>query len=177
MSKKTYLFRAFIILKIFFGLFAPISLRGLSSNFQDIFLLIQRKVNLLYFFPSIVKYWELLTLIILIRSIIKMGTEEDPCYEKKCTSNEHCCEGSVCIDMEIKAVGTCMPLYGKKYGESCVRNSDCETGFVCLEGESGRMMCAEQMPGVGRFGKYSFIFVLRPSLRVGRVSVCICKSF
>jgi len=82
----------------------------------------------------------------------QMGTEEDPCYEKKCTSNEHCCEGSVCIDMEIKAVGTCMPLYGKKFGESCVRNSDCETGFVCLEGESGRMMCAEQMPGVGRFG-------------------------
>ena len=51
-----------------------------------------------------------------------------------------------------------MPLYGKKYGESCVRNSDCETGFVCLEAESGRMMCAEQTPGTGRFGKFLQIF-------------------
>ena len=24
--------------------------------------------------------------------------ENDPCREKKCTSNEHCCEGTVCVD-------------------------------------------------------------------------------
>lgn len=23
---------------------------------------------------------------------------EDPCYRKKCTSNEHCCDGNVCVD-------------------------------------------------------------------------------
>ncbi len=61
----------------------------------------------------------------------------------------------------ISAVGTCMPLYGKKYGESCVRNSDCETGFVCLEAEGGRMMCAEQAPGVGRFGEFFCSVVFR----------------
>jgi len=77
--------------------------------------------------------------------------EEDPCYEKKCTSNENCCEGSVCIDMDIKTVGTCMPLYGRREGEMCMRNSDCETGYVCAEGEMG-MQCQEFIPGAGRFG-------------------------
>jgi len=78
--------------------------------------------------------------------------EDDPCYEKKCTSNENCCDGSVCIDMEPTSVGTCMPLYGKRQGERCVRSSDCETGFMCLEGERGMMMCQELVPGTGRFG-------------------------
>jgi len=77
--------------------------------------------------------------------------EEDPCYEKKCTSNENCCDGTVCIDMDIKSVGTCMPLYGRREGEACMRNSDCETGYLCLEGNGG-MMCQELIPGAGRFG-------------------------
>ena len=24
--------------------------------------------------------------------------DSDPCREKKCTSNEHCCDGMVCVD-------------------------------------------------------------------------------
>ena len=28
--------------------------------------------------------------------------ESDPCYEKKCTSNENCCDGSVCIDIDLQ---------------------------------------------------------------------------
>lgn len=26
--------------------------------------------------------------------------EEEPCYGKRCTSNEHCCPGSVCVDVD-----------------------------------------------------------------------------
>ena len=26
--------------------------------------------------------------------------EADPCLAKKCTANEHCCEGHVCVDPE-----------------------------------------------------------------------------
>lgn len=26
--------------------------------------------------------------------------DEEPCYGKKCTANEHCCPGSVCIDVD-----------------------------------------------------------------------------
>jgi len=92
---------------------------------------------------------------VLARTLEKLPVEEipeeDPCYEKKCTSNENCCDGTVCIDME-QSVGTCMPLYGRKIGELCWRTSDCETGFVCGEGPEGQMMCMEHMPGQGKFG-------------------------
>ena len=26
--------------------------------------------------------------------------EEDPCSGKRCTANEHCCDGHVCVDTE-----------------------------------------------------------------------------
>lgn len=26
--------------------------------------------------------------------------EEEPCYGKRCTANEHCCPGSVCVDVD-----------------------------------------------------------------------------
>lgn len=26
--------------------------------------------------------------------------EDDPCIGKKCTANEHCCDGDVCVDTE-----------------------------------------------------------------------------
>lgn len=77
--------------------------------------------------------------------------EEEICFEKKCTSNENCCEGSVCIDIDIKSMGTCMPLYGRREGEMCIRDSDCEAGYICAEGSVG-MRCQELTPGAGRFG-------------------------
>ena len=27
----------------------------------------------------------------------------DPCHSKKCTANEHCCDGFVCVDTEDQA--------------------------------------------------------------------------
>lgn len=27
-------------------------------------------------------------------------SEDDPCYGRRCTANEHCCPGSVCIDVD-----------------------------------------------------------------------------
>lgn len=26
--------------------------------------------------------------------------DDEPCYGKKCTANEHCCPGSVCVDVD-----------------------------------------------------------------------------
>jgi hypothetical protein len=34
--------------------------------------------------------------------LLQSRVAADPCYERKCTTNEHCCDGSVCVDMEGK---------------------------------------------------------------------------
>lgn len=26
--------------------------------------------------------------------------DDEPCYGKRCTANEHCCPGSVCVDVD-----------------------------------------------------------------------------
>ena len=26
--------------------------------------------------------------------------DDDPCHQRKCTSNEHCCDGHVCVDTQ-----------------------------------------------------------------------------
>ncbi|XP_035718414.1 prohormone-3-like [Vespa mandarinia] len=57
---------------------------------------------------------------------------DDPCYEKKCTANEHCCPGSVCVNVD-GVVGTCLFAYGLKQGELCRRDNDCETGLMCAD--------------------------------------------
>merc|ERR1712008_205596 len=44
--------------------------------------------------------------------------------------------------------GTCLPVYGKKQGEQCYRDTDCESGFLCLES-----MCQTPMPGVKGLGE------------------------
>ena len=46
-----------------------------------------------------------------------------------------------------------MPMFGKKEGEDCYMDSDCETGYVCMEGYNGAMQCQEPRPGVAKFGK------------------------
>ena len=43
--------------------------------------------------------------------------------------------------------GNCLPVFGKKDGESCYMDTDCETGYVC---EASR--CQVPAPGVGQFG-------------------------
>ncbi|XP_046398414.1 ITG-like peptide [Ischnura elegans] len=56
------------------------------------------------------------------------GTEE--CYGRKCTSNEHCCPGSICVDMD-GIVGSCLLPFGLRQGELCRRDGDCESGLLC----------------------------------------------
>ena len=46
------------------------------------------------------------------------------------------------------AMGTCLPVYGKKQGETCYRDTDCESGFLCLES-----ICQTPMPGDKGLGK------------------------
>merc|ERR1711890_202493 len=79
--------------------------------------------------------------------------EDDPCRQRKCTSNEHCCEGHVCVDTQNSVTGSCLPVFGKKEGEVCYRDTDCETGFLCMEGLNGRMECQPPAPGAGKFGE------------------------
>ena len=57
------------------------------------------------------------------------------------------------ISNNILVTGTCLPMFGKKEGESCYMDTDCETGYVCMEGYSGKMECREPQPGVAKFGK------------------------
>ncbi|XP_076260666.1 space blanket [Rhynchophorus ferrugineus] len=66
------------------------------------------------------------------------GNEVDmePCYGRKCTANEHCCPGSICIDAD-GVIGSCVYFYGRRVGELCRRDSDCESGLVCAESDSG----------------------------------------
>ena len=33
--------------------------------------------------------------------------EDDPCVGKRCTANEHCCDGHVCVDTEDDAMDVC----------------------------------------------------------------------
>ena len=44
-------------------------------------------------------------------------------------------------------------MFGKKEGESCYMDSDCESGYVCMEGYNGAMECREPAPGVAKFGR------------------------
>ncbi|XP_075219527.1 space blanket [Lycorma delicatula] len=65
------------------------------------------------------------------------GQGQGPCYGKRCTANEHCCPGSVCVDVDGVA-GTCLFAYGLRQGELCRRDNDCETGLVCTDTGEGR---------------------------------------
>ncbi|XP_076648311.1 space blanket [Halictus rubicundus] len=57
---------------------------------------------------------------------------EVPCEERPCTANEHCCAGSVCVNVD-RVVGHCVFDFGQKQGELCRRDNDCETGLMCAE--------------------------------------------
>ncbi|KAL6423614.1 hypothetical protein ACFW04_010264 [Cataglyphis niger] len=69
---------------------------------------------------------------------------EEPCYERKCVYNDHCCPGSICVNFD-GVTGTCVYDFGMKQGELCRRDSDCETGLMCAE-MSGRETKSCQPP-------------------------------
>ncbi|CAD7077847.1 unnamed protein product [Hermetia illucens] len=71
--------------------------------------------------------------------------EDEPCYGRHCTANEHCCQGSVCVDVD-GGPGVCLFAYGRKLGELCRRDADCEAGLVCDNvGTNGNMICRAPM--------------------------------
>ena len=55
-----------------------------------------------------------------------------PCFERRCTANEHCCQGSICVNVD-GAMGHCVYDLGQKQGELCRNDNDCETGLMCAE--------------------------------------------
>nr|AZK31345.1 neuropeptide precursor [Nezara viridula] len=71
---------------------------------------------------------------------LQEGEMEGPCYGKRCTANEHCCSGYVCIVVD-GASGSCMFPYGMGQGELCRRHSDCDTGLVCSDTGEGSKTC------------------------------------
>ena len=44
--------------------------------------------------------------------------------------------------------GTCLPVFGRKEGETCYMDTDCESGYVCAGGS-----CSLPAPGAGKFGE------------------------
>lgn len=83
--------------------------------------------------------------------------ESDPCMGKRCTANEHCCDGHVCVDTEDDAndvsYGTCLPIFGKKQGEGCFRDNDCESGFLCIKDSDGEKTCQAPVTGTQLLGE------------------------
>ena len=52
----------------------------------------------------------------------------------------------------ISATGTCLPVWGKKQGEHCYNDADCESGFLCM-GTGGKRTCQTPTPGDKMLGK------------------------
>ncbi|VEN44071.1 unnamed protein product [Callosobruchus maculatus] len=79
-----------------------------------------------------------------IEEYVNGNPDEEPCYGRRCTANENCCPGSVCVDVD-GMIGSCLFAYGRRVGELCRRDSDCESGLVCAEASA-----VEGGPSVGR---------------------------
>ena len=52
-------------------------------------------------------------------------------------------------------MGTCLPVYGKKQGEHCSRDTDCDSGFLCIDSGYGRS-CQTPVPGDKGLGMLFF---------------------
>ncbi|XP_040569097.1 prohormone-3-like [Lepeophtheirus salmonis] len=50
-------------------------------------------------------------------------------------------------------MGICLPIWGKKQGEVCYRDNDCESGFVCLDSANGFRSCQAPIPGDAKLGE------------------------
>ena len=53
----------------------------------------------------------------------------------------------------FSAMGTCLPVYGKKQGERCSRDTDCDSGFLCIDSGYGRS-CQTPVPGDKGLGNF-----------------------
>ncbi|XP_063700971.1 prohormone-3 [Culicoides brevitarsis] len=72
-------------------------------------------------------------------------TSDDECYGRRCVANEHCCPGTVCVNVD-GIIGNCLFAYGRKLGELCRRDADCESGLVCdVAASSGASVCRAPM--------------------------------
>ena len=55
----------------------------------------------------------------------------------------------MCVDTSSGVTGSCLPVFGKKAGEACYMDADCETGYVCQDS-----VCMVPAPGDGQFGEF-----------------------
>ena len=55
----------------------------------------------------------------------------------------------MCVDTSSGVTGSCLPVFGKKAGEACYMDADCETGYVCQDS-----VCMVPTPGDGQFGEF-----------------------
>ena len=60
-----------------------------------------------------------------------------PCYGNLCTSNVQCCPGTVC-DWD----GHCVFVRGRRLGELCRRDADCDSGLICGETDGLVSVCS-----------------------------------
>ncbi|KAL0859039.1 hypothetical protein ABMA27_010886 [Loxostege sticticalis] len=69
------------------------------------------------------------------------------CYSSPCATNGDCCRGLLCLDTEDG--GRCLPAFsGRKFGEMCNRDNQCDAGLVCEEVVPGEMhVCRAPSPG------------------------------
>lgn len=71
-------------------------------------------------------------------------TSDEECYGRRCVANEHCCPGTVCVNVD-GIIGNCLFAYGRKLGELCRRDADCESGLVCDVSAVGASVCRAPM--------------------------------
>ncbi|OWR46333.1 ITG-like peptide [Danaus plexippus] len=73
--------------------------------------------------------------------------DDSHCYSAACISNGDCCRGLTCLETEDG--GRCLPAFaGRKLGEICNRENQCDAGLVCEEIVPGEMhVCRPPAPG------------------------------
>ncbi|CAH4032650.1 unnamed protein product [Pieris brassicae] len=74
--------------------------------------------------------------------------EDTHCYSSPCITNGDCCRGLMCLETEDG--GRCLPAFaGRKLGEICNRENQCDAGLVCEEVVPGEMHVC-RLPSAGR---------------------------
>ncbi|XP_071515310.1 prohormone-3 isoform X2 [Panulirus ornatus] len=56
--------------------------------------------------------------------------EDQLCDGRRCTANEQCCSGQVCVEFD-GASGTCMASLGQREGADCRGDTECADGLFC----------------------------------------------
>ncbi|XP_046451482.1 ITG-like peptide [Daphnia pulex] len=75
------------------------------------------------------------------------------CSGRRCSANEHCCAGTVCVDLDGPSVGTCLPHHGRREGSACHRTSDCDFGLLCvISGGTGKI-CQQPSENVKQYNE------------------------